>query len=67
VLAELGGAETHLLQDLTHTLRRQAGLPSMSRYEQELRECVDAEVLELVTRWVRRAADELTPEPEGAL
>jgi uncharacterized protein len=40
---------------VTHTLRRQPGPPSLSRYRRELREPVDAEVLASVTGWCLRA------------
>ena len=49
-----GPVETHLVPDLTHTLRRQPGPPSMSRYRAELRLPLDAEVLGVVTEWARR-------------
>jgi pimeloyl-ACP methyl ester carboxylesterase len=51
-----GEVETHLVPGLTHTLRRQPGAPSLSRYKQELREPVDRFVLDTVTGWVRRHA-----------
>lgn len=41
------------IPDLTHTLRRQPGTPSLSRYRKELRDPVDPEVLEAVTTWAR--------------
>jgi uncharacterized protein len=50
-----GPVETHRLPDATHTLRRQPGPPSLSRYRRELREPVDAEVLASVTGWCLRA------------
>ena len=49
-----GEVEIHLVPGLTHTLRRQAKAPSLSRYKQELREPVDRFVLDTVTGWVRR-------------
>jgi len=49
-----GPVETHLVPDLTHSLRRQPAAPSLSLYKKELREPVDAEVLELVVSWLRR-------------
>ena len=49
-----GPVETHLVPDLTHSLRRQAGAPSLSRYKQEVRRPVDGEVVELVQDWARR-------------
>lgn len=49
-----GPVETHLVPDLTHSLRRQAAAPSLSKYKQEVREPVDSQVLALVTDWARR-------------
>lgn len=63
-IRDLCGAETHLVPDMTHTLRRQPGPPSLSRYKQELREPVDAEVIALVTGWVARVAG-VSPAPAG--
>ena len=44
----------HRIPDLTHTLRRQAGAPSMSAYRRELRRPVDPEVLAIVVSWCRQ-------------
>jgi uncharacterized protein len=49
-----GGAETRLVPDLTHTLRRQPGTASLGAYRRELREPVDAEVLAAVVDFVER-------------
>nr|WP_232797098.1 hypothetical protein [Blastococcus atacamensis] len=46
-----GPVETHLVPELTHTLRRQSGAASLSAYKKELRSPVDAEVLGIVTDW----------------
>ena len=56
VVAELAGGpvETHLVPDLTHSLRRQPGAPSLTRFKQEVREPVDAEVLTTVREWLVR-------------
>ncbi|WP_324273705.1 alpha/beta hydrolase [Blastococcus brunescens] len=48
-----GGATTALPPDLTHTLRRQPGPPSMGAYRRELRQPVDADLLGTVVRWCR--------------
>jgi uncharacterized protein len=48
-----GGATTHLVPDVTHTLRRQAGPASLAAYRRELREPVDAAVLATVVAWCR--------------
>jgi pimeloyl-ACP methyl ester carboxylesterase len=49
-----GPVETHRVPDLTHTLRRQPGLPSLRAYKEELTRPVDAEVLQTVVGWCRR-------------
>jgi pimeloyl-ACP methyl ester carboxylesterase len=51
-----GGATVHRIADVTHTLRRRPGAPSLSRYRQELREPVDHDVLSTVVRWCRDVA-----------
>jgi pimeloyl-ACP methyl ester carboxylesterase len=56
-----GPVEVHRLPDLTHTLRRQAGPPSMQRYRAELRRPVDPEVLDLVVGWCRAQVGAGTP------
>jgi uncharacterized protein len=48
-----GGATIHLVPDLSHTLRRQPGPPSLNAYKKELREPVDPLVLGAVVRWCR--------------
>jgi pimeloyl-ACP methyl ester carboxylesterase len=48
-----GGATIHLVPDLSHTLRRQPGPPSLNAYKKELREPVDPHVLGDVVRWCR--------------
>jgi hypothetical protein len=54
------GATVHRIPDLTHTLRRQPGAPSLSAYRRELRSPVDPEVLTTVVSWCR---DVTGPEP----
>jgi uncharacterized protein len=55
-VAELVPAEVTVrrIPDLTHTLRRQPGPPSLSAYKKELRDPVDPEVLAVVVDWCRR-------------
>jgi uncharacterized protein len=55
-VAELVPAEVTVrrIPDLTHTLRRQPGPPSLSAYKKELRDPVDPEVLATVVDWCRR-------------
>lgn len=48
-----GPVTTQLVPDLTHTLRRQSGPPSLSAYKKELREPVNREVLATVVSWCR--------------
>jgi pimeloyl-ACP methyl ester carboxylesterase len=50
-----GGATVLRVPDLTHTLRRQAGPPSLNRYRKELQEPVDAGLLDTVCAWCRTA------------
>jgi uncharacterized protein len=50
-----GGATVHRVPDLTHTLRRQAGPPSLNRYRKELQKPVDAGLLDTVCAWCRTA------------
>jgi fermentation-respiration switch protein FrsA (DUF1100 family) len=65
-IAELAGSrvETHLVPDLTHSLRSQPAAPSLRRYRQELREPVDAEVLRLVVDWATRVTQPM-PTADG--
>ncbi|SDC79781.1 hypothetical protein SAMN05660690_2593 [Geodermatophilus telluris] len=51
-----GPVETHLVPDLTHTLRRQPGPASLRAYRGELRRPVDPEVLAVVVAWCRRTS-----------
>jgi pimeloyl-ACP methyl ester carboxylesterase len=44
---------TRVIPDLTHTLRRQAGAPSLRAYRRELREPVNQELLDSVVTWCR--------------
>ncbi|RYU15570.1 alpha/beta hydrolase family protein [Nocardioides iriomotensis] len=55
-IAELVGprAEAHLLPDVTHTLRRQDGTPSLKRYKEEVRRPLDPAVVDLVVHWAAR-------------
>ena len=48
-----GGATVHRIPDLTHTLRRQPGQPSLSAYRKELREPVNRDLLDTVVLWCR--------------
>ncbi len=47
-----GEVTVQRVPDLTHTLRRQPGEPSIKRYRQEVRGPVDRGVLDTVTGWV---------------
>jgi uncharacterized protein len=51
-----GPVTAHRFRDVTHTLRTQPGLPSLSRYRRELRRPVDAEVMAAVVSWCREVA-----------
>jgi hypothetical protein len=45
--------EPHVIPDLTHLLRAEAGVPTINTYKQQVKEPVDARVLALVTGWLR--------------
>jgi hypothetical protein len=60
-----GAVETHVVHDLTHTLRRQPGLPSLSAYKKELREPVNPDVLCTVVKWCRQVTDLRQDIPPG--
>ena len=51
-----GPVQVHRFPDLTHTLRSQAGAPSLGAYRKELREPVNPEVLGAVIQWCREVA-----------
>lgn len=51
-----GEVTTRRVADLTHTLRRQPGTPSLKAYRRELREPVDRAVLTEVVAWCRQVA-----------
>ena len=44
---------TRAIPDLTRTLRRQTGAPSLRAYRRELREPVNQELLDSVVTWCR--------------
>lgn len=46
--------ETHLVPDLTHTLRRQPGRAALGAYKRELKRPVDPQVLDTVVTWCNR-------------
>jgi pimeloyl-ACP methyl ester carboxylesterase len=54
VTATAPRATAQRVPDLTHTLRRQPGPPSLSAYRKELREPVDPDLLATVVDWCRR-------------
>jgi uncharacterized protein len=56
-----GGATVHRIPDLTHTLRRQPGPPSLNRYRTELKDPVDAGLLGTVCAWSRTATTRAQP------
>jgi pimeloyl-ACP methyl ester carboxylesterase len=55
-VAEIVGprADVHLLPDVTHSLRRQDGTPSLRRYKEEVRRPLDRAVVDLVVHWATR-------------
>jgi fermentation-respiration switch protein FrsA (DUF1100 family) len=58
-----GPVEVHRVPELTHTLRRQPGPPSLSAYRKELREPVNQDVLATVVQWCRRVTDSADEPP----
>ncbi len=46
--------EYHILPDVTHLLRKQEGLPSISTYKDQVKLPVDREVFSLVLDWLKR-------------
>lgn len=56
-----GTAETRLVPDLTHTLRRRPGPPSLGAYEEELRRPLDADLVATVVEWCSGATHPTRP------
>ncbi|MDP5183522.1 hypothetical protein QOZ88_12825 [Blastococcus sp. BMG 814] len=56
--------ETHLVPDLTHTLRRQPGAAALGAYREELRSPVDEELLATVVEWSAKAVQPDTSHPD---
>ena len=55
IAALLGArAETHVVPDVTHILRREDAPPSLRLYKQEVRRPLDPEVVHLVVDWATR-------------
>lgn len=52
-----GPVEVHRLEDVTHLLRRDPAEPNLSDYKRQIREPVDAGVLDLVGNWIRKQAE----------
>ncbi len=55
-MAELVTApfESHVVTDVTHLLRSEAGAPSISSYRKQVREPLDPRVVDLVLDWLER-------------
>jgi pimeloyl-ACP methyl ester carboxylesterase len=53
----------HVVDDITHLLRREIGPPSVRTYKKQAKRPLDAEVLELVTNWI---AERTTNESKAA-
>jgi uncharacterized protein len=60
-----GPVTTRKIEDLSHLLRRDPKAPTLSDYKRQIREPVDAELLELVGRWVAEHADAAAAEKAG--
>ena len=58
-----GPVETVLVDDLTHVLRRDSSLPSLSAYRKLIRRPTDREVLDTVAAWAHRQV--LSSEASG--
>lgn len=48
----LGPSEAHIIEDLTHILRRDPGKPSISNYRKQVKNKIDTEVLNLISDWL---------------
>jgi hypothetical protein len=46
--------DPHTVPDLTHLLRAEAGLPSLSTYKQQIAQPVDSRVLQIISEWLAR-------------
>jgi pimeloyl-ACP methyl ester carboxylesterase len=46
--------EWHVVPDLTHVLRFDDGDPSIFKYTELLKRPIEAEVLEIISRWIAR-------------
>lgn len=53
-----GQAEAHVVDDVTHLLRRQDAAPSLRLYKQEVQHPLDPEVVGLVVDWATRVTGE---------
>lgn len=55
--AAAGPVSTHVVDDVTHTLRRQPSTPSLRRYRDEVKRPLDAELLTLIVTWLVSRTD----------
>lgn len=58
-IAEVLGAlaETHILDDMTHILRLEAGEPSMAGYPEQMKQPVIPSIMELTAPWIAARAE----------
>ena len=49
-----GETESHIIRDLTHILRRDAGQPNIFHYTKIINDPLDEEVLELIVGWFKK-------------
>lgn len=59
--------ETHLIEDMTHILRRDFNEPSLSSYSSLRRQDLDNEVLQLIQDWIQRERNILMKEANSTL
>lgn len=51
----------HLVPDLTHLLRAEAGQPTLTSYRRQARQPVDPRVMKLVLEWLKRQPTQIKP------
>ena len=49
-----GSAEAHIVEDMSHLLRKEEGEPSVFNYRVQLKQTIMPEVLELIDAWLQR-------------
>jgi pimeloyl-ACP methyl ester carboxylesterase len=49
-----GDVESHLIENLSHILRMEEGIPSVFGYKEQMKNPVHPSVLDLITKWVKK-------------